>query len=64
MYSENLSISEVKANLFDKRTVVQLNENQLINVNGGTTLFFEYSLLTDAVGGAYYALTRMEDRVI
>jgi hypothetical protein len=36
MYSENLSVSEVKANLFDKRTVVELNENQMVMIDGGT----------------------------
>jgi hypothetical protein len=37
MYSENLSISAVKANLFDKRTVVELNEGQMVGVDGGTS---------------------------
>jgi hypothetical protein len=37
MYSENLSVSAVKANLFDKRTVVELSEYQMIGVDGGTS---------------------------
>jgi hypothetical protein len=37
MYSENLSVSEVKANMFDKRTVVELNEGQMVGVDGGST---------------------------
>jgi hypothetical protein len=37
MYSENLSISAVKANMFDKRTVVELNEGQMTEIDGGYT---------------------------
>ncbi len=36
MYSENLSVSEVKANLFEKRTVVELTENEMTKIDGGT----------------------------
>lgn len=36
MYSENISISEVKANMFDKRTVIELNEGQMTEIDGGT----------------------------
>jgi uncharacterized protein YdiU (UPF0061 family) len=36
MYLENLSISAVKANMFDKRTVVELNEGQMVEIDGGT----------------------------
>ncbi len=39
MYSENLSIStkNEEVSMFDKRTVVELNENQMANVDGGST---------------------------
>jgi hypothetical protein len=38
MYSENLSISAVKANMFDKRTVVELSEKQMTEIDGGYTI--------------------------
>jgi hypothetical protein len=49
MYSENLSVSEVKANLFDKRTVVELNENQMVMIDGGT---LEIAIATAVLGTA------------
>jgi lactobin A/cerein 7B family class IIb bacteriocin len=36
MYSENVSVSAVKANMFDKRTVVELSEKQMTEIDGGT----------------------------
>jgi lactobin A/cerein 7B family class IIb bacteriocin len=36
MYSENLSISAVKSTMFDKRTIVELSENQMTEIDGGT----------------------------
>ncbi len=40
MYSENLSVSEVKANMFEKRTVVELTENEMTEIDGGTSPIF------------------------
>jgi hypothetical protein len=63
MYSENLSISAVKANMFDKRTVVELSENQMTEVNGGTTLACTFAFLGGlALGAELYDLcTRIGD---
>jgi hypothetical protein len=49
MYSENLSISAVKANMFDKRTVVELNEGQMVEIDGGT---LEIAIATAVLGTA------------
>jgi hypothetical protein len=49
MYSENLSISAVKANMFDKRTVVELTENEMTEVDGGT---LEIAIATAVLGTA------------
>lgn len=42
MYSENISISSKneEISMFDKRTVVELSENQMTNVDGGTSWMF------------------------
>jgi hypothetical protein len=39
MYSENLSVStkNEEVSMFDKRTVIELNENQMTDVDGGST---------------------------
>jgi hypothetical protein len=39
MYSENLSISTKndEISMFDKRTVVELSENEMTEVDGGTS---------------------------
>jgi lactobin A/cerein 7B family class IIb bacteriocin len=49
VYSENLSVSEVKANMFDKRTVVELTENEMTEVDGGT---LEIAIATAVLGTA------------
>jgi hypothetical protein len=49
MYLENLSIStkNEEVSIFDKRTVVELNENQMTDIDGGTATFVgTTSLLT------------------
>jgi lactobin A/cerein 7B family class IIb bacteriocin len=57
MYSENLSISAVKANMFDKRTVVELTENQMTEIDGGATPAVAWAILEGvAIGVLLYDL--------
>ncbi len=63
MYSENLSVSEVKANLFEKRTVVELDENAMMGIDGGTSSPQFYAQSSGACAHAVVATHEAYQRI-